>query len=90
MNSASNSRRAARRKAAVLDRWGATCWLCGRAINLDAATQSPGSFTLDHVVPRSHGGGNNLDNLRPSHRLCNNERGNARVTTGRRGLRVLR
>lgn len=33
-------------------------------------------MTVDHVIPVSLGGGNNLKNLRPAHASCNERRGN--------------
>jgi 5-methylcytosine-specific restriction protein A len=44
------------------------CWLCGGV----------GADSIDHVVPRSLGGTDELDNLRPAHRACNARRGNRR------------
>lgn len=45
------------------------CWICFRPI----AQKS--DMTLDHVVPKSRGGTNRLDNVRAAHKLCNNQRG---------------
>jgi 5-methylcytosine-specific restriction endonuclease McrA len=63
-----------KRKVALLRaRDGNDCWLCGKPLG-----GSPGgSITLDHVIPRSKGGSNTLDNLRLAHRRCNHRRGNA-------------
>lgn len=44
------------------------CWLCGGPVSL-------GAVTMDHVVPKSRGGGNCADNLKPAHRRCNGLRG---------------
>ena len=41
----------------VFDYYGHECWLCGR----------DGADTIDHVLPLSHGGGDELENLRPAH-----------------------
>lgn len=41
----------------VFDYYGYECWLCGR----------DGADTIDHVLPLSHGGGDELENLRPAH-----------------------
>ena len=51
----------------TLAKYGEVCWNCGL----------PGSNTADHVIPRSKGGAvYDLDNLAPSHRRCNESRGN--------------
>lgn len=54
----------------TLATYGTTCHLCG----LDGAS------TADHIVPRSAGGADSLDNLRPAHRKCNMQRGNMAVS----------
>lgn len=51
--------------AQVLHLKGTTCHLCKR----------PGATTADHVVPRSQGGPDTLDNLMPAHQACNASRG---------------
>lgn len=61
--------KAKRRQAAVKRRWGTTCWLCHKPI-------SEKQFSSDHVTPRSRGGSNKIDNLRPAHKRCNWDRGN--------------
>jgi len=43
----------------VLDTYGTTCHLCGHDCTQD--------FTVDHILPVSAGGGNDLANLRPAH-----------------------
>lgn len=40
------------------------CQICGRPVDF-------GSFTLDHIVPRSSGGNNEDNNLQVTHKLCN-------------------
>ena len=48
------------------------CWICGFQIAKDAPADSDAAFSVDHVVPRSHGGSQlGITNLRPAHRLCN-------------------
>ena len=44
----------------VLGRYGSTCWLCGKPIDLTASRRSPLGLTVDHVVPRSKGGGDDI------------------------------
>lgn len=41
----------------VFDFYGDECWLC----------HQEGADTIDHIVPVSLGGGDELDNLRPAH-----------------------
>lgn len=52
--------------ALTLSTYGTVCHLCHR----------PGATTPDHLIPRSHGGTDSLDNLRPAHASCNYARGN--------------
>ncbi len=58
------------------ERDGWTCWLCGHRVDPHAPIGSPSSPTVDHVVPRSRGGSNDVANLRLAHRRCNGRRGN--------------
>lgn len=54
--------------AQLRDRDGNACGICG--VNLAR------KVTVDHRVPASKGGSNNLDNLQLSHLICNREKGN--------------
>lgn len=47
-----------------------TCQYCGQVF-------SPTELTLDHVIPKSRGGGSNWDNLVACCKRCNNRKGNA-------------
>ena len=49
------------------------CWIC----RLPFADNPHLQRTIDHFLPRSKGGGNNLDNLRYAHHFCNQLRRNA-------------
>ena len=64
-------RRAQRLVQLTLATYGDTCHWCGL----------PGADSADHLIPRSHGGDDSLDNLRPIHRRCNSSRGNRPLTT---------
>lgn len=66
-------RRAAALRAATLAEYGDVCHLCGR----------PGATTADHLIPRSQGGPDSLDNLRPAHHSCNSARGAQSLTDWR-------
>lgn len=45
------------------------CALCGLGIDMASAS-------LDHIVPKSRGGRNEIFNLRAAHKKCNSSRGN--------------
>lgn len=60
-----NGRKIARLAAAVFAERGRVCHLCGM----------PGADTLDHLLPRSLGGTDDLENLAPAHKSCNSSRG---------------
>ena len=67
------------RRLAIYERDGWACQLCGDPIDRDADPMVGGlAPSLDHIVPRSLGGGDDDDNLRMAHRDCNARRG-ARV-----------
>lgn len=59
----------------VYERDGLTCHLCFMLAVLPARPGDPWAATLDHLVPRSAGGGDSADNLRTCHRWCNTLRG---------------
>lgn len=61
--------------AAVFERDGWTCWLCGQPIPQDARVPDPRAATLDHLVPRSRGGDDDPANLGAAHFVCNVRRG---------------
>jgi len=70
-----NSATRRRKRELLIRRWGRICWLCRGRIDMRLDTLDRMAFTIDHVVPREHGGTNDIDNLRPAHRKCNMERG---------------
>ena len=60
----------------VLDKYGTDCHLCQTPINLSVSRQvgKPNwekSLHIDHFVPISKGGPDTLENVRPSHGICN-------------------
>lgn len=62
----------ARRRARLLKRDGDGCWFCSRAMGNDV--------TLEHLVPRSRGGGNNSANLVLAHAACNQAAANLSIS----------
>ena len=72
-----SGRRVQQLTAAVLELYGTTCHLCDR----------PGADTADHLEPRSQGGTDELENLRPAHRSCNSTRGTRTVDEARTAIR---
>ena len=64
-------RKIARLRAAVIAAYGPVCVHCGRRIDLTVPSTDPAGLSLDHLIPRSRGGGDELENLRPSHLHCN-------------------
>ena len=76
---------AARLVRATLATYGTECHLCNE----------PGATSADHLIPRSRGGPDTLDNLRPVHLACNQRRGDmtlaeyrARYGSARQGVTV--
>ena len=58
------------------------CGICGQPIIIDSKScknstkEKPMGFTWDHIYPKSLGGEDTLKNFQPTHKLCNNHRGN--------------
>ena len=53
--------------------WVGKCLICGGPLRFDAATGE--GATVEHILPRSLGGSNELLNLGIAHRHCNGEKG---------------
>ncbi|QNQ90871.1 HNH endonuclease [Corynebacterium poyangense] len=66
--------RATRLTALTLATYGDRCHLCGKH----------GATTADHLVPRSRGGDDAIENLRPAHVACNSMRGSMPIEEWRR------
>lgn len=60
-------------RARLLKKHGRVCWRCNQPID--------GVVTIDHIVPRSRGGGNNFANLRLACERCNNEAHDGKTIT---------
>lgn len=68
----------------VIELYGTLCHLCNEEIDFNASRRSglgmnwENGFNVDHLVPISKGGSDTLENVRPSHSLCNIKKGNGR------------
>ena len=65
----------------VLEKYGTNCHICKKPVNLSAnrSAGAPGwqqGLHIDHVVPLSQGGPDTLNNVKPSHGLCNLQKNN--------------
>ncbi len=62
--------------SSLLERWGNCCYICNKPIDLGAPRSCSTAgweqgLHIDHVLPRALGGNNSIENLRPTHGLCN-------------------
>lgn len=76
--------------AQVLEMYGTDCHICGKAIDLLAprSIKQKGwhlGLHLDHVIPISKGGHDTIENIRPSHGICNVKKG-ARIDETNQGV----
>ena len=60
---------------------GGKCYLCGNEMKLprdfsERKVRDPLEATIDHIVPRSHGGTYRKENIKAAHRECNRRKGN--------------
>jgi 5-methylcytosine-specific restriction endonuclease McrA len=55
----------------VIATYGMRCHLCGGRIDERLDRNHSLALTIDHVVPISRGGSDEIENLRPAHRACN-------------------
>lgn len=65
----------------LADRDGHNCGICGRHVDIDKPSGTRGKDghkgpSVDHIIPTSKGGGDELENLRLTHWGCNRRRGN--------------
>lgn len=62
--------------AALFERDGWVCHLCGESVDRNLKYPDPGSASHDHVVPISRGGAHTWDNVKLAHLGCNISKGN--------------
>jgi len=65
----------------VINLYGNLCHICNKEIDLSASRRSGIGYNwqyglhIDHVIPIIMGGNDTLDNVRPSHAICNLKKG---------------
>lgn len=71
-----------REREQLADEWRWRCWICQDTIPRSPQTVDEyrnRRLSIDHYVPVSLGGGDEYENLRPAHFMCNIRRGNSYV-----------
>lgn len=63
----------------VIDTYGTICYLCNTEIDMKANRRTGRAgwefgLQIDHVVPLSHSGSDTIENVRPTHGLCNSRK----------------
>lgn len=65
----------------LMCRDGTDCTICREPLDRHLHdVDDPMYITFDHIIPRSKGGTDHLDNLRLAHKRCNEQRGNDPIT----------
>ena len=64
----------------VLDRYGTSCHICKEKIDFSAPRRNnkegwEKGLHIDHVVPLARGGADSIENVKPSHGVCNLSKG---------------
>ena len=66
-----NNREWTRHADLLIERDNSTCGICNMPVDDTKPYPHPQSLTIDHIIPRSLGGGNEIDNLQLAHAVCN-------------------
>ena len=61
----------------VVRTYGSDCVVCQEPIDLDLKRTSRMGLTVDHWIPLSKGGSDDITNLRPAHWICNLKKSNS-------------
>lgn len=60
---------------AILRKTATVCALCGMPFDKSLKYPHPMSISIDHIIPVALGGKSTLDNLQPTHLVCNKSKG---------------
>jgi 5-methylcytosine-specific restriction endonuclease McrA len=63
-------------RLAIFERDDWRCRLCGAPIDRSQRFPSPGSASIDHIVPLADGGPHDPTNWQATHLICNIDKGN--------------
>ena len=66
-------------RRAIYERDGWICQLCREPVQERRDPTDMWAASIDHVIPRAHGGTHDPRNLRLAHRYCNSIRSDARI-----------
>lgn len=69
--------------------WGTRCAICGQPVDMGLRYPDPLSPTVEHVIPRSRGGTDQISNLRVAHHTCNVRKGNRPKKANQRPVHIL-
>jgi 5-methylcytosine-specific restriction endonuclease McrA len=61
----------------VVRTYGNSCAVCSETIDLTLQRTSKMGLTVDHWIPLSKGGSDDMSNLRPAHWICNRRKSNS-------------
>lgn len=65
----------------IFNRDGWTCHLCGGKVDKSLSRLDSFGATIDHLIPLSRGGSDDIENVATAHRVCNTRRSNRDLVT---------
>ena len=60
----------------IIATWGSDCYVCKEPVDMSLPRTSRQGATVEHIIPLSKNGSDEIDNLRISHWICNNAKSN--------------
>lgn len=68
------------KRAILFAECGGKCPICGREMSLNNPRALNSYMTIDHIIPKSQGGRNTLDNYMAMCRKCNMKKADSKAT----------